>query len=389
MLNFERGMQRWSIRNCDANGMRAATAQATDLRRLGSSNLRVPSLCLGTMLFGESTEYNTACHLMNKCLERGVNFFDTAEMYPVPQASETQGASEKMLGDWLKSKDRSKIIISTKVSGPSGQMTWIRGGPMKVDAKNIASAIEGSLMRLGTDYIDLYQIHWPDRYVPMFGDVDYRTTYAYSEAVPLEVQLEALGRAVREGKILHVGLSNETAWGLMKCLHAAKQQVSDQPSFLLPRVASLQNAYNLLCRTFDAHLAECCHLEGVSLLAYSPLAMGLLTGKYNVPGAAGADARLIKYKGRYAEAESRYGMRPNVLSALKAYSDLAAEAGISPTEMALRFVLSHPLIASVVIGATSMDQLKEQLAAAEAGPLGEDLLMKIDEVHSMLPNPAP
>ena len=200
------------------------------------------------------------------------------------------------------------MLVATKVAGPSGQMTWIRGGPAKVDAANIAAAIDGSLLRLGTDYIDLYQIHWPDRYVPMFGDVEYRPGSAYSGAVPLEEQLAALGDAVREGKVRHVGLSNETAWGLMRCLHradtsnssgslnshegrsgghngglrdgGAQQNPEDSASplpLLLPRVASLQNAFSLTCRTFEAHLAECCQEEVVSLLAYSPLAMGLLT----------------------------------------------------------------------------------------------------------------
>ena len=201
------------------------------------------------------------------------------------------------------------MLVATKVAGPSGQMTWIRGGPAKVDAANIAAAIDGSLLRLGTDYIDLYQIHWPDRYVPMFGDVEYRPGSAYSGAVPLEEQLAALGDAVWAGKVRHVGLSNETAWGLMRCLHRAdtsnssgslsshegrsggrssghgglsggdaqQNPESSASSLLLPRVASLQNAFSLTCRTFEAHLAECCQEEGVSLLAYSPLAMGLLT----------------------------------------------------------------------------------------------------------------
>ena len=200
---------------------------------------------------------------------------------------------------------RDKVLVATKVAGPSGQMTWIRGGPAKVDAANIAAAIDGSLLRLGTDYIDLYQIHWPDRYVPMFGDVEYRPASAYSGAVPLEEQLAALGDAVRAGKVRHVGLSNETAWGLMRCLHRAdtsnnrgslsshegrsgghgglsggdaqQNPEGSASSLLLPRVASLQNAFSLTCRTFEAHLAECCQEEGVSLLAYSPLAMGLLT----------------------------------------------------------------------------------------------------------------
>ncbi|KAG2433522.1 hypothetical protein HYH02_012640 [Chlamydomonas schloesseri] len=361
------------------------------------------------MLFGESTSYPQAEQLLGMCMEAGVNFFDTAEMYPVPQRAETQGASEEYLGRWLRSGAvrREEVLLASKVAGPSGQMTWIRGGPHKVDAANIAQALDASLRRLRTDYIDLYQIHWPDRYVPMFGDSEYDPSAAFEGAVPLEEQLEALGRAVEQGKVRYVGLSNETPWGLCKALAladtprphtaappAAGAAPAPPPAALqrLPRVASLQNAYSLTCRTFDSGgLAEVCHLEGVGLLAYSPLAMGLLTGKYLAADGGPPGARLNRYRGRYAEAESRYGPRPNVVAAVAAYTALAAEVGMSPTALALRFVLSRPLVSSAVVGATSPEQLAEllQAAAGEGERLPEEVLRRIDEIHERYPNPTP
>ncbi|GAB4822478.1 hypothetical protein N2152v2_009524 [Parachlorella kessleri] len=239
-------------------------------------------------------------------------------------------------------------------------------------AANIAAAIDGSLQRLGTDYIDLIQLHWPDRYVPMFGDLDYDPFMDYA-SVPLEEQLEAIQRAVSAGKVRHFGLSNETPYGLMHLCQLA----ASNPS--LPRPVSLQNAYSLLCRTFDTALAECCHRERVSLLAYSPLAMGLLTGKYLGPGGGPPEARLNKYRSRYAEAEARYGPKPNVREAVEAYVQLAAAAGIKPMELALRFVSSHPLVASVVAGATTLAQLRELLQAAAQPALGDELRAAVDK----------
>eukprot|EP00775_Hariotina_reticulata_P006767 gene6767-6984_t len=368
-------------------------------RRLGRTDLDVPSVCFGTMLFGESQDYQLAGQLLDECLNAGVNFFDTAEMYPVPQRAETQGLSESYLGKWMKKHSRDKVLIATKVAGPSAQMTWIRGGPVALDADNIRAAIDGSLQRLGTDYIDLYQLHWPDRYVPMFGDVDYDPSCAYkagecpdqlatclaAAAVPLEDQLAELGRAVEAGKIRHIGLSNETPWGVMKAIAAA-----GQPGSNLPRIASIQNAFSLTCRTFDLALSEVCHCEEVSLLAYSPLAMGLLTGKYLSDDGGPPAARLNKYKRRYAEAESRYGPKPNVREAVAAYVALAAECGMTPTALALRFVLQHPLVASAVVGTSNLAQLQELLHAAAEGPLHDpQLLQQLDIVHRKYPNPTP
>ena len=226
----------------------------------------------------------------------------------------------------------------------------------------------------------------------MFGDVDYDPSMAYASC-PIEEQLEALTAAVHAGKVRYIGLSNETPWGLMKfCRAAASEKTNSalQPPNLCPRPIALQNAYSLTCRTFDSSgVAECCFEENVSLLAYSPLAMGLLTGKYLAPGGGPPEARLNKYKGRYAEAESRYGPRPNVQSAVAAYADVAHRWGISPTEMAIRFVLDHPLVASAVTGATSLLQLKELIVAAEAGPLENELRAEIDSIHQIYPSPTP
>lgn len=255
------------------------------------------------MLFGESTSEREAHLLLSAAAEGGVNFFDSAEMYPVPQRAETQGRSEAVLGAWLRGRRRDNYVVATKVAGPGG-MDWLRGGPASADGANIAAAIDGSLARLGVDCIDLLQLHWPDRYVPMFGEVDFDPGAAYPAVASVEQQLEALAAAVAAGKVRAVGLSNETPWGLMRFCAAADSRDSSESSsgsssssssssapLPLPRVVSLQNAYSLLCRTFDAGLGECCHQEGVSLLAYSPLAMGLLTGKYLDPGGGPPEAR--------------------------------------------------------------------------------------------------
>eukprot|EP00884_Botryococcus_braunii_P015017 jgi/Botrbrau1/23516/Bobra.106_1s0066.2 len=334
------------------------------------------------MLFGESIMYPEAEGMLSLARDNGINTFDAAEMYPVPQKEQTQGLSESYLGRWLKLQKRETVQVATKATGPSGEMTWIRGGPSALDSRNILAAIEDSLLRLQSDYIDLYQLHWPDRYVPMFGEVQYRQERAYS-SVPLEEQLEAVSQAVRQGKVRCFGVSNETPWGVMQFLHLWKTKPG------LPKVETIQNAYSLTCRTFEEGLAEICSLEGVQLLAYSPLAMGLLTGKYLEEGGGPPDARLNKYKGRYAEAESRYGPKPNVRSAVEAYAQLARQNGISPLSLAIRFVLSKPFVSTAVLGASSAEQLVEQLEAATAGPLPSELLDAIDVIHQRYPNPTP
>eukprot|EP00891_Asterochloris_glomerata_P007447 jgi/Astpho2/7447/fgenesh1_pm.00114_%23_28_t len=333
------------------------------------------------MFYGADIPLPEAHQQMSTALDAGCNFLDTAEMYPIPQAAEHAGRSEAVVGSWLKQHRREDVLIATKVAGPSGQMQWIRGGPRCLDAQNITEAIDGSLHRLQTDYIDLIQLHWPDRYVPMFGETDYDPARAYS-AVPLEEQLTALTAAVQAGKVRHVGVSNETAWGLTTLCSLRRHMPELAP------IVSLQNAYSLLCRTFDAALAECCHAEGVGMLAYSPLAMGLLTGKYMAGGGL-PTARLNRYKGRYAEGEGRYGPTPARNRAVLGYVKAARQHGIEPLELALRFVLGHPLITSAVIGASSLDQLQELLDASQKGPLSEQGLSDIDAVHQDWPSPCP
>ncbi|KAL3570798.1 hypothetical protein D5086_028047 [Populus alba] len=320
-------------------------------------NLTVSRLCLGTMTFGEQNSLPQSFGLLDEAFNAGINFFDSAEMYPVPQRPETQGRSEEYLGRWIKRRKipRDRIVLSTKVAGPSGQMTWIRGGPKCLDSRNITDAIDSSLKRMQVDYIDLYQIHWPDRYVPMFGETEYDPTRQFC-SVGIEEQLDALGRAVAAGKIRYIGVSNETPYGVMKF-----SQVADRAAHY-PKIVSVQNSYNLLCRTFDAGIAECCHHEGISLLAYSPLAMGILSGKYFAADGGPVDARLNVFKGMYSEGESRYNLSNNIIKAAALeYLAIAKKYGLHPVSLSIAFVLKHPLVASAIFGATKSWQLHETL----------------------------
>lgn len=318
-------------------------------------------------------------------------------------------------------KHSSKVAICTKISGP-GDLPWIRGGPTALDAQNITRGLEQSLRRLDTDHVDLLLLHWPDRWVPMFGGRDYDPAMAAYSSCPLEEQLEALGEALRTGKARAVGLSNETAWGVARCAALAEFSSSSScsssgPSSLpFPRVAATQNAYSLLCRTAEVAggLMEACDREDVGVLAYAPLAAGHLTGKYlsasaGASSAAGPQSRLIKYRGRYAEAEMRYAFdKPGLEEATRAYVALAQEAGLTPAALALRFVLSRParLVPSAVIGATDAAQLEELLDAAAGGDgrgggggggggclegvgLPPEVLERIDAIHERHPNPLP
>ncbi|XP_068643753.1 uncharacterized protein [Aristolochia californica] len=346
--------------------------------------LNVSRLCLGTMTFGEQNSLTQSYRLMDEAFEAGINFFDTAEMYPVPQRADTHGRSEEYLGLWLKDRkiSRDRVVLSTKVAGPSGQMTWIRGGPKCLDAKNILQAIDDSLLRMQIDYIDLHQIHWPDRYVPMFGEIEYDPSRQFM-SVPIEEQLDALGRAVDAGKIRYVGLSNETPYGVMKFLHLADH------GGCYPRIVSVQNAYSLLCRTFDSGLAECCHCESISLLAYSPLAMGLLTGKYFSLDGGPPDGRMNLFRGKYSEGESRYNLsNATIRAATMEYIDIAKRYNLSPVSLAIAFVLKHPLVASTIFGVTKPWQLREVIDACSV-ELTEEILCEIDKVHSLFPNPCP
>lgn len=340
---------------------------------LGRSPLSIPDICLGTMTFGEQTDEADAHAQLDYALEHGVNFIDTAEMYAVPPRRETCGASESIVGRWLKRQAREKIVVATKVAGPSRNLDWIRGGPLAIDRANIRAAVEGSLQRLQTDYIDLYQLHWPERNQPMFGQWQYEPDKE-RECTPIRAQLAALAELVEQGKVRHVGVSNEHPWGIMEFTRLADE-------FGLPRIVSTQNAYSLLNRTFETALTETCHRQEVGLLAYSPLAFGHLTGKYlSNPAAPGRLSQWPSFGQRYT--------KPNVAPAVAAYVELARSHDLTPTQLALGFVRSRWFVASTIIGASSLAQLQEALPAIQT-PMPAELLRAIDAIHLRYTNPAP
>ena len=339
----------------------------------GRSNFVVPEVCLGTMTFGEQTSEADAHAQLDWAFDNGINFFDTAEMYAVPPRAETCGASESIVGNWLTKQQREKILIATKVAGPMRGMHWLRNGPLSMDRTNICAAIDGSLARLKTDYVDLYQLHWPERNQPMFGQWQFDPENE-RECTPILEQLETLSELVKAGKIRYVGVSNEHPWGIMQFVKLAEQ-------FGLPHIVSTQNAYHLLNRTYETGLAEVCHREQVGLLAYSPLAFGHLTGKYlDNPAACGRLSEWPKFGQRYSKI--------NVLPAVRAYSTLARHHDLTPTQLALGFVRSRWFVASTIIGASSLKQLKETLPATQT-TISPALLAEIDAIHLQYTNPAP
>lgn len=344
-----------------------------DYRTLGSSNLNVSAVCLGTMTFGQQNTEDEAHEQLDYAFRHGINFIDTAEMYPVPPRTETVNRTETIVGSWLKKQPRDQVILATKVAGPRRNMEWIRGGPKALDRANIRTAVEGSLQRLQTDYIDLYQLHWPERNVPMFGQYQFDPTQE-KEWVPIHEQLEALAELVREGKVRHIGVSNETAWGVMEFLRIAEQSS-------LPRIVTIQNCYNLINRGFEFGLAEIAYRENIGLLAYSPLAFGHLTAKYQTDSPA--VGRVTQFKG-FAQ---RY-VKPNVQPAVAAYAELARKNGMSPAQMALSFVYHRWFVTSTLIGATTMQQLTENIAAWKTS-LPEELMREIEALHLRYMNPAP
>lgn len=345
---------------------------AMEFRRLGESNLRVSALSLGSMTFGEQNSETDAHAQLDLAASRGVNFIDTAEMYPVPPRADTQGRTESFIGSWLKHQPRDKLIIATKITGPSRGFSWIRGDP-HIDRHHLAAAIDGSLRRLQTDYVDLYQIHWPDRYVPMFGATSYDIAQEH-DSVPIAEQLEALAALVQAGKVRHIGLSNETPWGVSEFVRCAEQ-------IGLPKIVTVQNAYHLMNRTFEAGLAEVCRHAKVGLLAYSPLAFGHLSGKYlSDPPAPGRISLFPSFGQRYA--------KPNVAAACKEYVRIARESGLNPAHMALAYARTRWFTSSVILGATNLQHLNENLDSAEL-VLATDVLERIEAVHRRYPNPAP
>jgi aryl-alcohol dehydrogenase-like predicted oxidoreductase len=343
-----------------------------EYRQLGDSDLKVSALCLGTMTFGEQNSETEAHAQLDLAVSRGVNFIDAAEMYPVPPRAETQGRTESYIGSWLKRQRREELVVATKIAGPSRGFAWIRNGP-HINREHITAAIDDSLKRLQTDYIDLYQIHWPDRYVPMFGATSYDVAEEHG-STPIAEQLQVMADMVKAGKIRHIGLSNETPWGVSEFVNCAEKMG-------LPKIISVQNAYHLMNRSFETGLAEVCRHVNVGLLPYSPLAFGWLTGKYLAdPNAKGRITQFPGFGQRYA--------KPNVPPASKEYVRIAQEAGMTPATMALAFARTRWFTGSVILGATDLDQLKENLDSAEV-VLSAEVLEKIEAVHRMYPNPAP
>jgi aryl-alcohol dehydrogenase-like predicted oxidoreductase len=343
--------------------------------KLGNTDLNVSKICLGTMTWGEQNTQDEAFEQMDYALTQGVNFFDVAEMYPVPPKPETQGDTERIIGNWFKArKNRDKVILATKITGKSEGFRHVRGGELpSFDRKNIEYAINKNLKRLQTDYIDLYQLHWPDRKTNCFGQLGYAHD-DNDEFVSLKETLEILNDFVKSGKIRHIGLSNETPWGVLDSLRNAEK-------YNLPRVVSIQNPYSLLNRSYEVGMAEISIRENCGLLAYSPLAFGMLTGKYlngqNPPKARlTLYSRFARYKGDKAEA------------ATARYAKLATDYGLTPTQLALAFVNSRMFLTSNIIGATSMEQLKENIASINL-ELSAETLQEIEKIHNDIPNPCP
>ena len=348
--------------------------------QLGASDLQVTPVCLGTMTFGEQVDEATSHAILDRSLERGVNFLDTAEMYAVPARAETFGVTEQIIGNWFAKHPgvRQKLVLATKVAGPSRAMPWVReGGGMT--ARDIQASCDASLKRLQTDVIDLYQIHWPERNTPVFGALYYdpkqeRTTTSIHE------QLDALGQLVKQGKVRHIGLSNETPYGVHEFVRLAEQHG-------LPRVATVQNPYCLINRTVENGLDETMHRLGVSLLAYSPLGFGLLTGKYDASGFEGADAPQDARIARYDSMRKQRWGRPEALAAARRYNALARAHGLTPTQLALAFCYTRWQVASTIIGVTSVAQLDEDLDAFGT-LLAPEVLAEIDNIRWESRDPA-
>ncbi len=344
---------------------------------LGQSPLRASPICLGTMTFGEQVAELDAHRILDRAVERGVDFLDAAEMYPVPARAETCGATETIIGRWLASRPgmRQRIVLATKVAGPSRGMPWIRGDQSGLTRAEIVAACEGSLQRLQTEVIDLYQIHWPARNVPMFGGL-YFDPAKDRDCAGIEEQLDALAGLVKAGKVRAIGLSNESPWGVHEFVRLADERG-------LPRVATVQNPYCLINRSYENALDETCHRLGVSLLAYSPLGFGLLSGKYDETGLEGDHGRMAIFE---SMRKQRWG-RPESLTAARRYNALAREHGLTPSQLALAFCYRNWRVASTIIGVTSLAQLDECIDAWDV-QLSPELLAAIDQIRWELRDPA-
>ncbi len=347
-----------------------------EYRKLGQTRLEVSAICLGTMTWGQQNTLDEAHEQMDFAVSEGVNFFDTAEMYPVPPCAETQGRTEKYIGEWFARRGkRTEVILATKVSGRSGSTgDWkhLHGGP-RLNREHIHQAVRDSLKRLQTDYIDLYQVHWPERTTNFFGQLGYRHK-EQSDLASIDETLSVLSELVKDGLVRHVGISNETPWGMMEYLrHASEQE--------LEHIVSIQNPYNLLNRSFEVGLAEIAIREQVGLLAYSPLAMGVLSGKY-MKGQRPPGARLTLF-----DRFQRYSS-PQAIAASEAYVNLALEHGIDPSVMALAFVNNREFVTSNIIGATTLEQLKTNIASISC-VLTKEIKQGIEAIHQRFSNPSP
>lgn len=341
---------------------------------LGNTDIKVSRICLGTMTWGEQNSEAEAHEQLDYALARGVNFIDTAELYPVPPRAETQGLTETHIGAWLaRQKRRDQVIIATKVCARGEWLPYLRDGQNKLDRRNINLALDASLKRLQTDYIDLYQLHWPERDANFFGKLGYHHA-PEKDGVAIEETLAALAELVQAGKVRHIGISNETAWGAAEYLRLAREKQQ-------PRIVSIQNPYNLLNRTFEIGLAEFAQREQVGLLAYSPLGFGVLSGKYlNDARPAGSRLALFDHFSRYTN--------PEASAATGAYVRLAKENGLDAAGMALAYVNSRPFLTSNIIGATGMAQLKANIDSIEL-KLSKDLIRALEAIHVAHPNPCP
>jgi len=345
-----------------------------DYRRLGRSDIEVSAVCLGTMTWGQQNSETEAFEQMDYALGQGINFFDTAEMYPVAQSAETYGRTEEIIGNWLQARgNRDRVVVATKVVGPSDRFPYIRGGTTRHNREHITAALEESLRRLKTDYVDLYQLHWPDRATNTFGKLAFEPD-PDEDMTPLEETLAVLDDLVKAGKVRTVGVSNENAWGVMKFQALAEAGKG-------PRMASIQNAYSLLNRSFETRVAEVAIREDCGLLAYAPVAAGTLTGKY-LGGRKPDGARLTLWPGN-----TRY-QGPRAEEAIAAYVEIAKRHGLDPAQMAIAFVVSRPFVTAAIIGATSMTQLTNNLPGGEL-QLSDDLLQELEEVHKIHTYPCP
>ncbi|WP_196895522.1 aldo/keto reductase [Aureivirga marina] len=339
--------------------------------KLPNTEIEVSEICLGTMTFGEQNTLEEAHEQLNFALDNGVNFIDTAEVYAVPTKSETYGETERILGTWLK-ENRSKVVLASKIAGPNRSLDYIRPD-LRFSKENLKEALENSLKRLQTDYLDIYQLHWPERKTNFFGKRGFIQDNSDVWQDNFSEIIETLEGFKKEGKIRHFGVSNETPWGLMRFCEEARKNDWEKP-------ITIQNPYSLVNRTFETGLAEISYRENIGLLAYSPLAFGILTGKYLQEQPEKARLTLYPQMKRYSNLE--------VVNVVKKYSDLANDFGISLTQMSLAFIRQQPFVTSTIIGATKMLQLKENIESVDV-KLSVELLNEIEKIHTSQPNPAP